>query len=152
MRGINERLAITLVLALVVLATTACGDTPTYPVLYDESRVSTMPIEYVRDFLAIDKTNEHPYTTDNYTCLQFSSDLWWNAYTHGILGCIVIVYEDYHTHAIVKLSTDEGWLWVEPHLEFTSWNCWYDIQRTYCGQDAFDFCAGILNKLGRFEV
>ena len=114
--------------------------------LYDPTSVSPKTKEHVLGFLAQDKTDENEYIVDEYMCEEFAADLWWNAYNEGIEGCIVWVYTGEGFHSLVKFYTTAGELWVEPSLEFTSSVCWYEVWKTFCGENAFNKCLNTLSK------
>ena len=114
--------------------------------LYNAVSVSPKTEEYILSFLMQDKTDENEYIVDEYMCEEFAADLWWNAYNEGIEGCIVWVYTGEGFHTLVKLHTVDGELWVEPSLDFTSSSCWYEIWKTFCGENAFNKCLNTLSK------
>jgi len=111
--------------------------------LYDATSVSPKSKEQILDFLARDQTDQNEYIMDEYMCEEFAADLWWSAYNEGIEGCIVWVYTGEGFHSLVKFNTTDGELWVEPSLEFTSSSCWYEVWKTFCGENAFNKCIRI---------
>ncbi len=113
---------------------------------YNATSVSPRHRDEILDFLAHDKTNENEYIVGKYMCEEFAADLWWNAYNEGIEGCIVWVYTGEGFHTQVKFRTTEGDLWVEPSMDFTSSSSWYEVWRTFCGENAFNKCINVLAK------
>lgn len=114
---------------------------------YDATTISPRTQDEVLAFLALDKTDENDYVQDQYMCEQFAADLWWNAYSEGIEGCIVWAYvSPGQFHSVVKLNTTSGWLWVEPQLDIARNNCWYEVWKTFCGENAFNKCINVLDK------
>lgn len=111
--------------------------------LYDATSVSTKTREQILDFMARDKTDENEYIVDEYMCEEFAAALWWNAYNEGIEGCIVWVWTSQGLHTLVKFDTTVGDLWVEPSMDITSSNCWYEVWRTFCGENAFNKCVNM---------
>jgi len=113
---------------------------------YDAMTVSPRAREDILGFLVLDKTDENEYVQDQYMCEHFAANLWWNAYNEGIQGCIVWVYTSPGFHALVKFDTTDGTLWVEPARDITSTNCWYEVWKSFCGENAFNKCINILGK------
>jgi hypothetical protein len=119
---------------------------PYYAMGYNSKCVATVCPGTVLDFLARDKTDENLYIEDIYECEQFAADLWWNAYNEGMEGCIVWVYTNPGFHAVVKFNTTDGWLWVDPEIDFVSSKCWYEVWMTFCGENAFNKCINTIER------
>jgi len=111
---------------------------------YNATSVSPKTKDKILDFLVRDKTDENEYIKDEYMCEQFAADLWWNAYNEGIQACIVWAWTSEGLHTVLKFNTTNGELWVEPSMDITSSNCWYEVWRTFCGENAFNKCINIL--------
>lgn len=56
---------------------------------YDASKVHAGTFQEIKSFLETDKTDEHKFTRE-YNCVNFSIDLWRNAYLEGLDAFIVI--------------------------------------------------------------
>jgi hypothetical protein len=67
------------------------------------------------NFIAEDKTDEHPYNVNDYNCYDFTKDVCNNASAQGIrIGDVYLEFPD-SAHAIVCFNTtDRGLVFVEP--------------------------------------
>lgn len=68
-------------------------------------------------FIAIDKTDTHPYT-ESYVCHHFTHTVIMNAKQQGIQAGYVTLYNKPNGHAIVAFqTTDQGLYFVEPQSD-----------------------------------
>jgi hypothetical protein len=68
-------------------------------------------------FINQDTINENEYN-ETYTCLQFSLDLYKNAYNSGIRSGFVLIFFDNNSHLVNCFNTtDYGIIYVEPQTD-----------------------------------
>ena len=68
-------------------------------------------------FINQDTINENKYS-NTYSCLQFSLDLYKNAYNEGIRSGFVIIFFNNQSHIVNCFNTsDEGIIYVEPQTD-----------------------------------
>jgi len=112
-------------------------------IVYEDTQATSHSEADILAFLDKDQTDRNVWIANKYMCLEFACDLWWNAYNEGIEGCLVAVFRSSQGHWVVKFNTtNNGWLWVEPHTDTTSNDGFgYEVYGTACGKDAFDGCV-----------
>ena len=116
--------------------------------VYNAAKVSPASAQEVLNFLAEDTTDRNLWIEGVYECGHFAADLWWNAYMQGLEACMVWVkhWEQgmEQAHWLVKLRIEDGtqnyWLWVEPSSDEVVDEDDYEIQDTFCGEEAFNLC------------
>jgi len=75
----------------------------------------------VQKFVVSDKTDQHRYIENSYTCMDFASDFRNNAVKAGFkCGIVVIFFPDYSSHALDCFNTtDKGIIFIEPQFDQT---------------------------------
>jgi hypothetical protein len=154
----SHKLALVILVSLVALLIITSGCVPaqaqnrepyTYSSeIYDESKVSLATEQKVLDFLARDSTDENLWISGRYECGHFAADVWWNSYVQGLEACMVWVkrvkWGEEQNHWVVKFriedETQTCWLWVEPSSDEVVDKNDYEIQDTFCGEEAFNLC------------
>jgi hypothetical protein len=101
-----------LALALLLVATVAAT-------LVSGSSLKNPTYQEALQFIASDKTDQHPYMEESYTCTNFASDFRNNALKAGFnCGCVVMYFPDSSSHALNCFnSTDRGLIFVEPQTD-----------------------------------
>jgi hypothetical protein len=122
-RGIARRWS--LIVAVVLLATLATT-------LVSSTSVRNPTYQEALQFVASDKTDQHQYIVNSYTCVNFATDFRNNALKAGYeCGYAIIFFPDNSSHELNCFNTtDRGLIFVEPQLgEVTT----ITIGKTYCG-------------------
>jgi hypothetical protein len=72
----------------------------------------------LREFLASDNTDSHPYISGEYVCFDFAAQLTNNAEAKGIRAAYVRLRSKEWAHAVVAFETvDRGLIFVEPQSD-----------------------------------
>jgi hypothetical protein len=97
-------------------------------------------LEEVKEIIALDKTEQIPYT-DDFTCIDFSHSLISVFRQKGIYSCIAYLEMGELAHAVVALNSTEGLIFIEPqtdqiikklsvgdnYCEKVDWYCYWEL-------------------------